>query len=410
MDAELAEVVRGEWSRVVATLVHDLGDLELAEDAAQEAVLEATVRWPTVGVPGAPGAWLTTTARRKAIDRIRRDRAFQDRLPHLVQLQEAATLDAGAPPGGLVDEQLALLLGCCHPALTEEAQVALSLRAVAGLSVRQIARAFLVPAATMERRLTRAKAKIRAAGIPFRVPDREALVDRLSPVRHVVATIFTEGHTRSHGESLVHGDLCDEAVWLAELLVELVPDDAEVRGLAALIAFNDARRSSRFGPDGALVLLEDQDRGGWDQDAIERGRAHLRVAHALGELGPFQLEAAVAAVHATAPSFAETDWSVIVQMYEALALRSPSPVVELNRAVAVSYRDGPEAGLALVDPLVEVLADYSYLHAARGELLARLGRHDRAVDAFDQALRCCRNDVEVGHLRARRAAVGPPLT
>lgn len=410
MDAELAEVVRGEWSRVVATLVHDLGDLELAEDAAQEAVLEATLRWPTAGVPDSPGAWLTTTARRKAIDRIRRERAFQDRLPHLVQLQEGAASAREPRPTGLVDDQLALFLGCCHPALAEDAQVALSLRAVAGLSVRQIARAFLVPAGTMERRLTRAKAKIRAAGIPFRVPDRGTLVDRLSPVRHVVATIFTEGHTRSDGATLVHGDLCDEAVWLVELLVRLVPDDAETRGLAALIAFSDARRGTRFDRDGALVLLEDQDRSAWDVAAIERGREHLSVAHELADLGPFQLEAAVAAVHATAPTFADTDWSVVVALYEALVLRSPSPVVELNRAVAVSYRDGPDAGLALVDPLVEVLADYAYLHAARGELLVRLGRADEAADALDEALRCCTNEVEAAHLRARRAAVAPPLT
>lgn len=395
---------------MVATLVRDIGDLELAEDATQEAVLEAAVRWPATGLPLAPGAWLTTTARRKAIDRIRRDRAFAGRLPQLAQMDEMSALDAVRGPTGLVDDQLGLLLGCCHPALSAEAQVALSLRAVAGLSVHQIARAFLVSEPTMERRLTRARAKIRAAGIPFRVPDREVLVERLVPVRHVIASIFTEGHTRSDGASLVHGDLCDEAVWLAELLVELVPDDAEVRGLAALIAFNDARRATRFDDGGALVLLEDQDRSAWDPRAIARGREHLVVAHGLGDLGPFQLEAAVAAVHATADTFDATDWSVVVRLYEALALRSPSPVVELNRAVAVSYRDDATAGLALIDPLIDVLCDYSYLHAARAELMVRLERHDEAADAFDEALRCCTNEVEARHLRARRAAVAPPLT
>ena len=262
----------------------------------------------------------------------------------------------------------------------------------------------------MERRLTRARAKIRAAGIPFRVPDREVLVERLVPVRHVIASIFTEGHTRSDGATLVHGDLCDEAVWLAELLVDLVPDDAEARGLAALIAFNDARRSTRFDDTGALVLLEDQDRSSWDQQAIVRGREHLRAAHDLADLGPFQLEAAVAALHATAGSFEATDWPAVVRLYDALALRSPSPVVELNRAVAVSYRDGELAGLALIDPLVDALSEYSYLHAARGELLIRLERHAEAAGAFDEALRCCTNEVEARHLRARRAALGPPLT
>lgn len=394
----------------MATLVRDLGDLELAEDAVQDAVVEAARRWPDDGVPARPGAWLTTTARRKAIDRIRRERAFADRLPQLAHLDDMARLDAERGPAGVVDDQLALLLGCCHPALGQEAQVALSLRSVAGLSVAQVARAFLVPDATMERRLGRARAKIRTAGIPFRVPGREELTQRLEPVRHVVASIYTEGHTRSHGGTLVHGDLCDEAVWLAELLASLVPDDPEVRGLAALIAFGEARRPARSASGGQLVLLEHQDRSRWDVGAIERGREHLRAAHELGSLGPFQLEAAVAALHSTAPSFDATDWSMIVALYDALVLRAPSPVVELNRAVAVSYRDGPAAGLALIEPLVEVLDGYSYVHAARGELLLRSGRPADAVAAFDRALDRCTNEVETEHLRTRRDAAVRPLT
>lgn len=279
---------------------------------------------------------------------------------------------------------------------------------MAGLSVAQIAHAFLVSESTMERRLSRAKSKIRTANIPFRVPDREVLVDRLDPVRHVVASIFTEGHTRSQGDTLVHGDLCDEAAWLAELLVVLVPNDGELRGLAALIAFTDARRSTRFDDDGSLVLLEDQDRRRWDRAAIERGRAHLSASYALAQLGPFQIEAAIAALHASAPTFEATDWVQVVRMYDLLAVKAPSPVVELNRAVAVAHRDGPAAGLALLDPLLDPLDGYSYLHAARAELLLRVDRPEDARDAFAAALDRCANEVERRHLAARLAQLDRP--
>lgn len=396
----------------MAILVRDFGDLDLAEEAAQDAFLEAAARWRSTGRPDQPGAWLTTTARRKAIDRLRRATRLQDRLAHLPEsahplvASDDAASQAERAPTGLVDDQLALLLGCCHPALGVDAQVALTLRAVAGLSVRQIARAFLVGEATMEKRLVRAKSKIRTANIPFRVPDRDVLVERLDTVRHVVSLIFNEGHTRSHAGSLVHGDLCDEAAWLADLLVHLAPDDPENHGLAALIALTDARRHARVDTTGDatghLVLLADQDRSKWDRSRIEHGKAHLAAAYELHSLGPYQLEAAIAAVHATTPTFDDTDWRLVVQLYDALVAHAPSPVVELNRAVAISYRDGPAAGLAALEPLAPKLTTYLYYHAAHAELLLRVGRRPEATAAFELALEHCTNNVERRHLTRRR--------
>jgi RNA polymerase sigma-70 factor, ECF subfamily len=397
--SNIAEVFRSEWPRLVATLMRDLGDLDLAEDAAQDAFLAAARRWPATGRPDVPGAWLVTTARRKAIDRLRRARRLDD---HLAALAEASEPDERGP-SGLVDDQLALLLGCCHPALDTEAQIALTLRSIAGLSVAQIAKAFLVSEAAMARRIGRAKTKISGARIPFTLPDRATLVERLEVVRRVVFLIFTEGHTSSTSATLVRGDLCDEAVWLAELLVELVPDDPEGHGLAALVLLTDARRASRLDGADGLVLLEDQDRSAWDRERIDRGLAHLAKAYEMHVGGPFQLQAAIAAVHATSPSFSGTDWPLIVRLYDALLRREPTAVVALNRAVAVSYADGAEHGLRALTPLVDELATYPYFHSARAELLLRAGRPADATMAFDDALQWCHNEAERRHLAARRA-------
>jgi RNA polymerase sigma-70 factor (ECF subfamily) len=397
--SRIAEVFRAEWPRIVATLMKDLGELDLAEEVTQEAFFEAARRWPSTGRPDAPGAWLITTARRKAIDRLRRARRLDERL---ALLHERSITDQ-REPSGLVDDQLALLLGCCHPALDTESQIALTLRSVGGLSVAQIAKALMVSEVAMARRIGRAKTKIKAARIPFSLPDRATLVKRLDVVRRVVFLIFTEGHTSATGATLVRGDLCDEAIWLGELLVELVPDDAEVHGLAALVLLTDARRATRLDAEGNIVLLEDQDRSAWDRSRIDRGLAHLATGYELHDAGPFQLQAAIAAVHATATSFAATDWPLIVRLFDALVRREPTPVVALNRAVAVSYANGAENGLRVLAPLADELATYPYFHSTRAELLLRAGRSGEASAAFDDALRWCRNDAERRHLATRRA-------
>ncbi len=402
----VGEIFRDQWPRLISVLIRDFGDLDLAEEAAQEAFLEAAARWGSDGQPRSPEAWLVTTARRKAIDRIRRSQRSTE---HAKSLAEAAArLPVDDPPEDwesapdLIDEQLVLLLGCCHPALSHEAKVALTLRVVGGLSTEQIARAFLVSNSTMGRRLGRAKTKIRTARIPFTTPDQSTLLDRLGAVRHVIYLIFSEGHASAASTQLVRGDLCDEAVWLAELLATLVPDEAEVRGLAALVLLIDARRASRV-VAGVEVLLADQDRSLWDQATIERGLAHLGAAHTKRSLGPFQLQAAIASLHATAPSFDETDWAAIVELYNALLRREPSSIVALNRAVAVSYASDPEAGLALVDALAdeEGMAHYHYFHSTRAELLVRCGRPAEASVAFAAAAINCANEAQSQHLRRR---------
>jgi RNA polymerase sigma-70 factor, ECF subfamily len=400
----IAGVFRSEWPRLVATLMKDLGDLDLAEDATQDAFLEAARRWPTTGRPDVPVAWLVTTARRKAIDRLRRDRRLDERRD---LLHDVAVNDERGP-SGLVDDQLALLLGCCHPALDTEAQIALTLRSVGGLSVAQIATSFLVSEPAMARRIGRAKTKIRAARIPFTVPDRGTLFERLEVVRRVVFLIFTEGHTSATSATLVRGDLCDEAVWLSELLVDLVNDDPECHGLAALVLLTDARRATRLDADGGLVLLEDQDRSAWDRDRINHGLAHLAKAYDMHEGGPFQLQAAIAAVHATAASFDDTDWPLIVRLYDALLRREPTAVVALNRAVAISFADGAEHGLRALAPLADELSTFPYFHSTNAELLLRAGHRADAATAFDEAILWCRNDAQRQHLLARRtlAAAG----
>lgn len=398
---EFEEVFRTEWTRLVATLVRDLRDLELAEDAAQEAFVEAAARWPDDGTPERPGAWLLTTARRRAIDRIRRSENHAKKLA--IVEASARSVGQGTVATSLVDDQLALLLGCCHPALAIEAQTALTLRVVAGLSTAEIARAFLVPEATMGKRLTRAKSKIRNAGIPFKPPDRETLDERLDAVLHVVYLIFTEGHASSEPATLVRGDLCDEAIWLSELLVELLPAEPAVHELAALLRLTDARRSTRVDPDGVIVLLEDQDRSRWDSDQVRRGLQMLRDAHCLGPVGLYGLQAAVQAVHASAPDFDATDWAAIVEIYDRMVTMTDSPVVRLNRAAAISWAIGPDAGLAELDALMTdaTLADYHYLHSARADMLRRSGDTDGAGAAYAQALDACSNAAERAFLERR---------
>lgn len=383
----------------MATLMRDLGDLDLAEDTAQDAFTEAAARWDSEGVPDKPGAWLITTARRKAIDRIRRDQRFADRLPMLYD----AETDETETDGARADDQLALIFGCCHPSLAIEAQVALTLREVCGLSTGQIAAAFLTPEPTMAKRLVRAKNKIRSAGVPFEVPDPERLAERREAVLSVIYLIFTEGHTTSSDTPLLRGDLCDEARWLVGLLAHLLDGDPEVLGLSALLSFTDSRRAARTDADGRLVLLDDQDRSLWDRELIDRGQTLLTEAFEQGETGAYQLQAAIAAAHATAPTAGQTDWPLIARLYARLAELAPGPVVELNRAVAVAMADGPQAGLELLDRLESDggLEGYRYLHAARADMLRRVGRNDEAAEAYRRALALGGNAAEREFLEGR---------
>ena len=409
----VADVFRSEWPPLVATLVRDVGDLTIAEDAAQDAFVEASLRWPDDGFPDRPGAWLLTTARRRAIDQIRRTRRFEDRIPALAAQLAATNGDrddtsAGEPDEQQLDDQLALLVGCCHPALSPEAQVALTLRIVAGLSTRQIARAFLVSEETMTRRLTRAKAKVRAARIPFVAPTVHTLTERVHGVCEVISSIFTEGHASATEAALIRGDLCDEAIWLAGLLSRLVPDDPEVAGLHALLLLTDARRAGRVDEHGSAVLLADQDRSRWDRSMIARGLAELARAHAFHRGGPFQIQAAIAALHATAPTFEATEWSSVLRLYDVLLQRQRSALVALNRAIALEHVHGPDAALAALDAIPRAedldgdINDYVYFHSARADVLGRLDRPAEAAAALDRAIECSTNEAERSLLRHRR--------
>jgi RNA polymerase sigma-70 factor, ECF subfamily len=401
-------VFREERGRLLATLVGQFGDLDLAEEVASEAVAAALERWPIDGVPGRPGAWLLTTARRKAVDRLRRDKAYAARIAVL-----QAEADRNGPAAVLAesedvpDERLRLFFTCCHPALPPDAQVALTLRCLAGLSTQEVARAFLVPAATMAQRIVRAKRKIKGARIPFRVPEADELPARLPGVLRVVYAVFTEGYAASEGAELVRGDLADEAIRLARILHRLLPREREVAGLLALLLLVDARRAARTRPDGQLVLLEEQDRSLWDRASIEEGRRLVVVALSGGSPGPYALQAAIAAVHDEAADVTTTDWPQVVALYDVLAGVAPSPVVALNRAVAVAMRDGPAAGLELLDALAadERLRGYHLLPAARADLLRRLGRRAEAADAYREALALVGNEPERAYLARRLAEV-----
>lgn len=419
-DTNFARIYRTESARCLATLVRVLGDVDAAEDAVADAFAVAAERWPVAGFPANPGGWITTTARNRAIDRLRRESKRNDRQTAAHRLQEIERTEApmdgpelngpadgrddpdGLGPLDVVpDDQLRLIFLCCHPALAREAQVAMTLRLVAGLQTPEIARAFLVPEPTMAQRLVRAKNKIRHNRIAYRLPGAAALPDRLGPVLATLYLVFNEGHTASFGPDLTRSDLSGEAIRLARLLYELMPDEPEVLGLLALLLLSEARRPARVGPDGSLVRLADQDRSRWDRDLIVEGHQLVRRCLRRNQPGPYQIQAAIAAVHADAPRAADTDWGQIVALYDQLRARGPNPVVELNRAIAVAERDGPQAGLDALDGVD--LDRYHLYHATRAELLARLDRRAEAAAAYDAALARATNDAERRHLATSRA-------
>ncbi|MGO4201123.1 RNA polymerase sigma factor [Rhodococcus sp. TAF43] len=405
-DASVEAVFREERGRLLAALVSRFGDLDLAEEVTSDAIESALRHWPVDGVPSKPGAWLLTTARRKAVDRLRRDQALAARV---AVLQVEADRAASTPPpdvgSELPDDRLQLFFTCAHPALPAEDRTALTLRCLAGLTTGEVARAFLVPTATMAQRIVRAKKKIRQARIPFRVPGADELPQRLPGVLQVLYSIFTEGYAASAGENLQRVDVADEAIRLTRILHRLMPDQREVSGLLALMLLTHARRDARTGPGGAQVLLEDQDRDRWDRVMIEEGSALVLVSLTGGRPGPYGVQAAIAALHDEAADVASTDWPQIVGLYDVLLALIPSPVVALNRAVAVAMRDGPEAGLALLDDLADepLLRDHHPYAAARAELLAQVGRREEAAEAYRRALELAGTEPEREHLRRRLA-------
>jgi RNA polymerase sigma-70 factor (ECF subfamily) len=432
VSAAVAEAHRREWAFVLAATARVAGDIDLAEESVQDAYVAALGAWSRQGVPRNPGAWLTTTARRRALDALRRDRTLQAKLPLLIEPGSpsgtgcqpaggpvAAGAAAGTEDDVIADDRLRLVFTCCHPALAREAQVALTLRLLCGLTTAEIAQAFLVSEPTMAARVTRAKKKIAAARIPYRVPGPAELPDRLDAVLTVVHLLYTTGHTAPAGPALVRSDLVERALGLARMLRELMPDEREVRGLLALMLLTDARRATRTAADGRLLLLEEQDRSQWDRVAIGEGtglvtealRGHSGAAGS-ARSGRFVLQAAIAAVHAEAPSYGETDWPQLLRLYDELLKAWPTPVVALNRAVVHAMVGGPEAGLADIDAIERDgrLAGYRYLPAARADLLRRLGRYQDAARAYCSALDLTTGDAERAFLARRIAEVsgGPP--
>lgn len=397
---DIAAVFRAEFGRVVATLVRLLGDIDLAEEAVQDAFVLAVERWPNAGLPANPGGWIVTTARRRAIDRLRRESTREAR-----HVQALISSERTQPEVGVVqDDRLRLIFTCCHPALARSAQVALTLRLLGGLATPQIARAFLVPESTMAQRIVRAKRKIAAARIPYRVPAQAELTDRLPPVTAVVYLIYTAGHSGGTGAELADVALCDEALRLARLLAALMPDEPEVLGLLALLLLLQARGPARTAPDGTLVLLPDQDRSRWDQALIAEGQSLVRECLRRGSPGPYQIQAAINAVHCDAASASQTDWLQVLHLYDQLLVVLPTPVVVLNRAVAVAQVHGPAAALAEVDALD--LAAYQPFHVTRAHLLDQLNRPAEAAAAYDLAISRTTNDVERAHLIRVRAGAG----